>query len=80
MLDCKTIDAKVGHLDVKVLVELHEQWWLGVYYKMTVKMSAFPNQVYSIKGDYYIVRLAFDSFNVETANKMAENASKIVYW
>lgn len=77
MIDCKTINAKIQNLEVKVLVELHGQsFWSGDY-KMTVKISNVINHTYSIKGDYYLVRLAFNSIDTEMANRLAENAWKI---
>lgn len=75
MINCKTIDAKTGNLDVKVLVELHEANFFGQY-KMTAKLSEISNKVYSIKGDYWMVTHAFETFDVNLANHIADNAWK----
>jgi len=76
MIDCKTLNVKIQNLDVKVLVEFHGQsFWSGKY-KMMVRISNFMNFNYSIKGDYYLIKLAFESFDLEIAKKIAETAWK----
>lgn len=75
--DCKIIDAKIGHRDVKVLVQLVSPGFFGRDYVLKLQLTGdAPNDQDKIKGCYSLIKLAFDSFGKNEANLFAERVSK----
>jgi hypothetical protein len=68
--DFKVLDAKIGYASVKVLVEIKSNWLFDKHI-MTIKNNR-NDRTETAKGDYRIIRLAFNSFTEKEADEFVE--------
>ncbi len=76
--DCKVINAKIGHRDVKVIVEMHNPGsYFSNSYAMKVHLVGESGLESTIKGDFSLIKLTFESFTTIHANEFAERMYRL---
>lgn len=77
LANCKIFETKIGHRDVKVLVELFRPGFFGQNYKMTLRVTGEMKMDEDfVKGDYFLVAKVFESYDEKMAEKFVERFFK----